>query len=940
MAEEFAKIGKGGIWVFATGHDSLKDLVDNAREHQIDFKWLEGRFKKQFTLTAENIEVVLEERLFKKNTQGEEALRKLYREKPGAVSELGKLVRTSRALPDFDEAHFVSCYPFRPYQLILAPDSLHAIRTAGGRSEVLAGATRSLLGITQGVLARTENGYRQAELGKLVPFDQLYAELQDVEIPHQIRAEINSVDKRISNQAFPLRRILQALYLIQQLEYVPTSPANLALLLSDHIDADINALEARIIQGLQQLQEAAYVVETGGLYKYVSGAERDDAELVAQGKAEVRTIHRREVLKEKFLDSNVLPIGTVQYEDRFPFEIRVICDGKFTEQGEFTGGQVVNGKGDLILRMFSPLASQLGDTTIEDLEEKSLSERNVVYWLAKKSTKIEALLTTLIGTEKAMGPIDADQSQPAERRKRARRYLEELETHVKPQIEEEIRKGFREGHFVFRGTSHAIATGSDSLNAIFNRELSEIIRAVYTQFGRAKVRIANERKTIEAILTSPPSKLSSVEPSISLFDDNGDLKRATPAVSDIYDFLDRAAQRGTPVTGADLCTQFTSIPYGWDRNLVRVVATAIFRANCLQIRYENASYRDYRVEEAKRILLDSRRFDRTELTLEAEPPPAPDELRRAREQVHLIFGVHPQETPSAIAEALEEKIKERLVEHRRVSGWVQGAQFPVSQAFARAPEVLTNLIESKRPNKIVQTFLASLDAVQKSVRAVDELATFYDSPRRHEFDELSYLRPIGVFLRDRVPKRELPKTIEAADLLDKLWEEGTLLENFGEARAHFLSAVPELKDLFNNLAKRCREIGNRAIENILSLCAEAGIPEEESREFVQPLKEWAKRLDGIAFDLRGQRHTIQSLWSGEKDIQALEERIREIVEEAISRRKGKPIPSEPQKRRLRVRDIPEIPQVIRNIDDLTRALHAIELAVKTALQENIEVELG
>jgi len=310
LAEEFAKVGKGEIWIFATGHDSLKDLVDNAREYQVDFRWLEGWFKKQYTLTAENIEIVLEERLFKKSSRGEEALKILFEQKQGAISELGKLIKAARSFPDLDsEDRFISCYPFRPYQLILTPEILHSIRTVGGRSDVLSGSTRSLLGITQGILARDENRYKQAEIGKIVPFDHIYTQIQDMEIPSQIRTEINKIEERIPNQHFPLKRILQTLYLSQQLDYIPTSPRNLTLLLTDHVDTDISALEAQIIKGLDQLQEAAYVIEAGGLYKYISGEEREDAELVAQKKAEVKMVHRREKLKEDFLTRHVLPIG-------------------------------------------------------------------------------------------------------------------------------------------------------------------------------------------------------------------------------------------------------------------------------------------------------------------------------------------------------------------------------------------------------------------------------------------------------------------------------------------------------------------------------------------------------------------------------------------------------------------------------------------------------
>ncbi len=945
LTEEFAKVGKGRIWIFATGHDSLKDLVDNAREFQVDFKWLEGRFKKQYTLTAENIEVVLEERLFKKSAKGETELKKLYQQKPGAISEIGGLSKTSRAFPDLNEERFISCYPFRPYQLILAPEILHSIRTAGGRSDVLAGATRSLLGITQGVLAREENGYKKAETGKIVPFDQIYSELQDVEIPHQVRSEINSVDQRIPKQEFPLKRILQTLFLIQQLDYIPTSPRNLALLMADHIDTDLKALESQIIKGLEQLQKAAYVVESGGLYKYISGEERDDAELIAQKKAEVKTVHRREKLKDQFLTSHVLPIGVVQYEDKFQFDIRVICDGRFNEQGDYTAGQVIHSKGNLELRIFSCLSATLNDTSIDDLEEKSLSEPNTVYWLSNKSSKIEGLLTILIGTENAMRPIESDTTQSIDRRKRARRYLDELETHIKPQIEEEIRRCLREGHIVFQGTAHSIAAGSDHLNAIFNREMSSIIPRVYTQFNRAKYKIVNERKTIEDILTEPSPKLKSIgesssqPPGLSLFDNQGNLKLTTPAVSDIYDYLDKATPKGERINGDALCTKFTGIPYGWDQNLIRVIATAIFRSNLLAVKYENNTYRDFRVEEARKVFIDSRRFNRAELILEAETPPSPAELQKAREEAEIIFGVKPHETPSSIAEILEKRVNELLDDHRHLKAWVEGAQFPVSDNFIKAPDTLNEVTSIKRPNTIVKKFLEDLEEVRKSVTIIKNLSKFYDSPDRKKFNEMVRFLPLGRFLRDRVSKDEMPNTIEGTDFIEKRWAEKNLLERFSEAVSLLLQAIPELQKTFEDLKGKCIEAITKAIERLSSFGKQEGLSEGEIKECLTPIQNKKEILDKAYFELANEEVTIQTLWTGVSEIEAIEDRIRQEIESLAIKKKGKRPPEVKPRKRIRIRELPDVPKVIRDEGDLSKTLTGIDKAVKEALKDNQEVEL-
>jgi len=937
LTEEFAKVGKGKIWIFATGHHSVKDIVDNARKFDGDRLWLEGRFYLTFQLTAENIEEVLEERLFRKNTKGESSLKKLYEEKQGAIAELGGLTKTSRTLRTYDQTSFTSCYPFRPYQTVLVHEIVQQIRTAGGRTDVLTGSTRTILGLTQGIL-KTE---ARKEIGYLVPFNKFFEQLQDgVEIPHQIRTEINSVDQRIPNQSFPLRPLLQILYLIQQIDYVPPSSRNLALLLADRIDTDLNTLQTQVEQGLKQLQDAAYVTETGGLYRYVSGEERSDAELIAQRRADVKTVHRREKLKNDFLTSTTLPLGVVRYEGRFDFDVRVTCDGNFNQQGDFTGGKVIHSKGDLELRIFSPLASTLGDATLEDLEVKSLSEQNVIYWLSRKSSKIEEWLTTLIGTENAMCPIDTDPSQPSDRRNRARKYLDDLER-VKDNIKAEVNKCLREGHIIFRGSSHSISTNSTDLKAVFEREVSAIIPIVYPEFNRAKYRVQDERKTIQSIFSSTTANLKSIESSFGLFDNEGEVKRTTGAVADIIDWLDQANQRGQRVTGTDLVRHFSSIPYGWDPNLIRVIASALFRSNLLLVRYEGSDYRDYTVERAQGIFIDSRKFNRAELVLETEEPLTPRELQNARQEVEIIFETHHlQETPFAIAEILKQKTNERLEEYRRLKAWVDGSRFPVSDTFTTALDVLKDVIETGRPNALVRKFLDRLEDFQKAVRSIAQFSEFYDTPANlDKFNDMVRFLPIGRFLRERVPKNEMPNTMEATDFLEERFCERTLLERFSEATTHVLQAIPELKVKFNELKERTLETISKAIDGILAFGKQEGLQEKEISKYLSQLQNRKETIESAEFGLYNEHITIQSLWTGASDVEAIEDRIRREIEAEALKKKGKKLPKEKLRKRLRLRELKEVPRVIRNEEDLSKALKGIENAVKDALNNNQEVEL-
>ena len=505
FAEEVATHGKGKVWLVVTSHESMHDVVKNARGFRGDIKKLEGRFAKRYTLTTENIEQVLEERLFKKSKAGEDALRELYWQRGGVLKDVGELVKVDRALPVCDEGKFIACYPFLPYQPILIPDVLHGLRVAGGRGEALTGAHRSLLGITQSVLKH--QGYAQTEVGRLVSLDEVYAEIEDSEIPSEVRRELNSVAERIPEQRFSLERILRALYLLQQVQYAPHALENLARLLTSRVDVDFSALRSQVESGLEQLIIARYVARTGDQYEYLSGERKRIEEEIAE--EEVRTAHKRDRLKE-FLTAVNLEVGTVRYEDAFRFDVRVICDD-----------QVVVSKGGSEVRMISPLKALLDGVRAEDLEAESLATPNTLYWLARPSSEIERLLDRIERLDRVVKRYETDSTKSPEMEGIVREKRRDLDERLKPIIVQELKNGLRQGQFIFRGNAHAADQRMDRLGRLFSAEVSAIIPKVYLHFQKAKHVVTDERKAIEAILTATPSRLHQVESPLALFDKGG-----------------------------------------------------------------------------------------------------------------------------------------------------------------------------------------------------------------------------------------------------------------------------------------------------------------------------------------------------------------------------------------------------------------------------------
>src|SRR5690606_11410113 len=85
LVEEAATEGQGKIWVFVTTHEDMGAIYQNARALKGDMKKIEGRFRFKWSLTTENIELVLEDRIFKKTLAGKDEVGREYDGAPGVL---------------------------------------------------------------------------------------------------------------------------------------------------------------------------------------------------------------------------------------------------------------------------------------------------------------------------------------------------------------------------------------------------------------------------------------------------------------------------------------------------------------------------------------------------------------------------------------------------------------------------------------------------------------------------------------------------------------------------------------------------------------------------------------------------------------------------------------------------------------------------------------
>jgi hypothetical protein len=373
----------------------------------------------------------------------------------------------------------------------------------------------------------------------------------------------------------------------------------------------------------------------------------------------------------------------------------------------------------------------------------------------------------------------------------------DLDERLKPDLIRELKSGFRQGQFIFRGNAHAADQRIDRLGRLFSVEVAAIIPKVYIHFQKAKHVVADERKALEALLTVAPSRLHQVESALALFDKEGGLNRTSRPLDDVYGYLESETRRGNVVTGKMLVERYESIPYGWDSNIPRLCAAALLRAGALVLTLDKKDYRDQRDPEARRAFLDSRRFERAVVHLESDTELSVEERMRTREQLHVLFGVRPEETPAALAEALQQQLKDRLARLHTVAEWIRLTSFPVPGAYTLATQSFEQLVEERRPNTCIRQFLAHLDDVGEQVRLADRLFEFFSSQCRDEYE-----RAQTVLSALRVAAAEGLATAAMRTSLSEYEgrsHDHELLEYWPQVHGLLIAALSDLKDLYSRL---------------------------------------------------------------------------------------------------------------------------------------------
>jgi hypothetical protein len=183
---------------------------------------------------------------------------------------------------------------------------------------------------------------------------------------------------------------------------------------------------------------------------------------------------------------------------------------------------------------------------------------------------------------------------------------------------------------------------------------------IYTKFDKVPVRISDDQKAIQAVLSGSTNLAGDVK-NLKLYDPAGKIDPYSPLLDTTRIYMSTLQSAGKRVLGSQILEDFEAPPYGWDPNAVRVGVAALVRAGAVKVLINKKPYTNPSDRELIDALRVSRNFAKVELILEDTEIP-PEILTETRSfLIQLAKKRAIDETPAALSEEAG-KLAETILE--------------------------------------------------------------------------------------------------------------------------------------------------------------------------------------------------------------------------------------------------------------------------------------
>jgi hypothetical protein len=599
--EEFGKVGKNLLkehkisapcWVVVTSQEKLDEIVAAIDSRRVELARLQDRFRHRVDLAPSDIRQVATKRVLAKKADAEQPLKKLFSDNQGQLTAALRLERTTRQT-DMSEGEFVQFYPYPPHYVDLCIGIMSGIRLQPGAPRHYGGSNRTIIKQAYEMLVSDRTAFAKKPIGTLVTLDKVF-ELVEGNLSNEKRTDIYQIFERFKNEATDhgwALRVAKAICLLEFIRDLPRTEANLAAFLVAEVGkpAPLSEVQAAV----KRLYAAQFIRNTEEGWKLQTAQEKN-WETERRGHLEPKPRERNELVRntlEQIFDEP--EFKTFRYQNR-SFRVGIAVDG-----------MTLGDDGDLPLML--SVAEDADELTkrIDEVrtESQQKAHENDVYWLFSLTPEIDELVAQLHASRtmadkynqlSAQQKISPDEATCLQDEKNSKNGYE-------TRLRDKLAESMESGTGMFRGVQKDASGLGKTLSEILKKLFGQVVPDLYPklQMGSRPLKGDEAEQILKAAdLKALPSVFYIGEHGLGLVVKDGSkniVNVKADVAKEVLDYLKNEDSYGNKDSrlGKALERRFGGTPYGWERDMLRLILAALFRAGEIEVTYQGNRFHNY-----------------------------------------------------------------------------------------------------------------------------------------------------------------------------------------------------------------------------------------------------------------------------------------------------------------------------------------------------------
>ncbi|MDO5049554.1 MAG: BREX system P-loop protein BrxC [Actinomycetaceae bacterium] len=734
LVEMFSEKGEGRLWMVVTSQEAIDEMMTVV---SMDFSKIQGRFLTRLSLSSSSVDEVIKKRILEKTEDSAWLLEDQHNRNASVLKNLFSFEDSRGDLKGYESSNnFVESFPFVGYQFTIMPSVLREIRKHGYQGKSLSTGERSMLSSYQ----EAAQAVRERDEDALVPFWRFFDTLEK-ELDHGIKQVFERCRKAAENDDRIEMHdvdVLKVLYLINYINDIKPTVANIAVLMVDSVNVDMKSLKERVKDSLDRLVQQNYVARNGERYTFLTDEEQDVAREIRDVPVDIPIVVE-EVKKILF--------GQIFTDRKFEKGHNSFPVDRFVD-GSIHGAP----QGGMTLDVITQANVELADASSSDLALKSihkallvLDTENDYFEILRNATQIQSYvrkqnISALGETKQRI--IRGKQDEAARNRKEAEVLLAEAVVRGKVFVD---------------GTERKVT--AISAKQKIEEALREISSVIFSKAGLVDSPIEGERQLTEIL------RGDNIQFGIDDELGGGNIG----AIKAMQQFLDARAITLQRTTMGDIQRDFQQAPFGWrELDIAAVVALLVTNQYARITRGEvkidptNPMMLDYLLKQSEvdRVVVEKRE-SLPAAVISATRKLLRDLVRRAdipTDEDGIVHFVRTYLTEQR--DKYSSFIQERYRDEERYPG-----QSSVRMAIRLADSILDQGTDDAA---FLAKFVANEEALVDNAEHLQEVEDFFESEQKTHFDKA--LRTVQKIMEERVYVQNRQSVLGAVDEIQQILE--------------------------------------------------------------------------------------------------------------------------------------------------------------------------